>query len=1028
MSPAILNHLWQSTLVALAAALLTLAFRKASAGVRYGLWFAASVKFLVPFAALAALGGLLAPEIHAPAVTAPQAAFITRAAQPFSQAQRPQAPPSYAEPSPISPLPTSAPAPVHAAPRLDPGLILLAVWAIGCVAVLARWMVRSARVRIAVRSATPLAWSAPMPVLASSSLWEPGLVGLWRPVLLVPESLPDYLAQPELDAIVAHEACHLRRRDNLTAAIHMLVEALFWFHPLVWWIGARLIEERERACDEAVVRSGHNRAAYARSLVESCRLYLQSPLSCVAGASGSNLKTRVEAIMTALPSPPLSIPKKALLVAAAVCAIATPVAAGLLTTPAQLTAAVHAVAMASGLAPARRDDARSGPESAPQEGAATPAIMMARIKAILAPEPAVATIDDAPLSLSRDVQMRLAALPPFPSAPQPVASEPAQASAPSAPSAQPAGPADAAQALSFVRSYAAATRDRHMIARWSIPVCVGITGLPSDQAAAVRARVEAVAGAVGVGVQPAGCRPNVDIRFSAEPQRTLDDVIAHKGWLLGDSTSDTRAVKAVTLPVQAWYETNGVEFAAARTGGLKALISYQAPAEQTYLQSIPPVGMTAPPAPPLAARQFLNVLVIVDQRRAGNRDPGLISDYVAMLALSQPRSADHCNVLPSVTDLFAGACPGRGEPHGLTPADGAYLTALYTADPVGRAFESQQQGIAHRMVQAQIAAPLRDVLSNRRAAVRPQAAVVRPASAPAAQAMQPADPTTQALRFVQSYAASTRERHMIARWGNAVCVKVVGLTPDQAGAVRARVEAVARAVGVGVQPAGCQRSNIEIGFSAEPQQMLDTVVARQAEFLGDGTSDTRTAKTVTQPIQAWYVTNGAQFAANPADDLKVRVLYQDPTYFTTGPGATGDGGGAGGIAAGASPTPGPARSGGGRQFLNVMMIVDLRRTGDMSLGLISDDVAMLALSQPRSLDTCNVLPSVTDLFAGACPGRGEPHGLTPADDAYLAALYAADPVDRVFESQQAAIAHRMIHPQIGLAQSAILSNPRVVVR
>ena len=53
------DHLWQSTLVAAALGLLTLAFRRNAASVRYGLWFAASVKFLVPFSALMALGETL---------------------------------------------------------------------------------------------------------------------------------------------------------------------------------------------------------------------------------------------------------------------------------------------------------------------------------------------------------------------------------------------------------------------------------------------------------------------------------------------------------------------------------------------------------------------------------------------------------------------------------------------------------------------------------------------------------------------------------------------------------------------------------------------------------------------------------------------------------------------------------------------------------------------------------------------------------------------------------------------------------
>jgi beta-lactamase regulating signal transducer with metallopeptidase domain len=49
---------------------------------------------------------------------------------------------------------------------------------------------------------------------------------------------------------------HHRRRDNLTAALQMLVEVLFWFWPVVWLIGARMIAERERACDERVLAEG----------------------------------------------------------------------------------------------------------------------------------------------------------------------------------------------------------------------------------------------------------------------------------------------------------------------------------------------------------------------------------------------------------------------------------------------------------------------------------------------------------------------------------------------------------------------------------------------------------------------------------------------------------------------------------------------------------------------------------------------------------------------------------------------------
>ncbi len=104
---------------------------------------------------------------------------------------------------------------------------------------------------------------------------------------------------PERDSILAHEISHLRRRDNVTAAIHMVVEALFWFYPPVWLIGARLIAERERACDESVLASGHDPEVYAGGILKVCRFCIQSPLACASGVSGADLGLRVRQIMTA---------------------------------------------------------------------------------------------------------------------------------------------------------------------------------------------------------------------------------------------------------------------------------------------------------------------------------------------------------------------------------------------------------------------------------------------------------------------------------------------------------------------------------------------------------------------------------------------------------------------------------------------------------------------------------------------------------------------------------------------------------
>ena len=61
------------------------------------------------------------------------------------------------------------------------------------------------------------------------------------------------------------------------------------------------MDERERACDEDVLRKGNEAEAYAEGILKVCELYLQSPLECAAGVTGSNLKKRIEAIMANRP-------------------------------------------------------------------------------------------------------------------------------------------------------------------------------------------------------------------------------------------------------------------------------------------------------------------------------------------------------------------------------------------------------------------------------------------------------------------------------------------------------------------------------------------------------------------------------------------------------------------------------------------------------------------------------------------------------------------------------------------------------
>ena len=331
VAPALGDHLWQSTLFAAAAGLLTLILRKNHARARYWLWLTASLKFLIPFSLLVGIGTHLASS-RGPAGTNAGLYFaMEEVSQPFTQTTMPVG--SGVLPSTVSPSLVHLP------------LLLVAVWLFGIVVVLAAWYVRRRKMSAVLWEAAPLHQGrevealrrieriAGIPrrieILLSSASLEPGIFGIARPVLVWPEGISEHLEDAHVEAIVAHEVWHVRRRDNLAAAIHMVVEAIFWFHPLVWWLGARLVDERERACDEEVLESGSERQVYAESILKTCEFCVGSPLTCVSGITGAGLKKRIVHIMSQGVVRKLDFRKKLLLGAAGLLAVVLPIIFGL---------------------------------------------------------------------------------------------------------------------------------------------------------------------------------------------------------------------------------------------------------------------------------------------------------------------------------------------------------------------------------------------------------------------------------------------------------------------------------------------------------------------------------------------------------------------------------------------------------------------------------------------------------------------------------------------------------------------------
>lgn len=317
----VVAHLWQSTLFASAAWLVALVLRRNRAQNRYWIWFTASAKFLIPFSLLVRLGTLMPNHASPSPFRAEWVATLQEFGQPLT--------PNFAANVAVT------------AGATDHGYLAaaaMALWACGFVAVAVCWLHRWTRVHALRKSARTVSVSTrfqiPVPVMVAADLIEPGIFGILRPVLLLPEGIRDRLSQTQLDAILAHEFCHVRRKDNLTATIHMAVQAIFWFHPLTWWIGARLVDERERACDEDVLRLGCRPNDYAESILMICKLYLSSPLACVSGVTGSDLKRRIESIMRNRSGASLNVGKKLALGVAGMLTLVGPIAIGILHAPA----------------------------------------------------------------------------------------------------------------------------------------------------------------------------------------------------------------------------------------------------------------------------------------------------------------------------------------------------------------------------------------------------------------------------------------------------------------------------------------------------------------------------------------------------------------------------------------------------------------------------------------------------------------------------------------------------------------------
>lgn len=150
-------------------------------------------------------------------------------------------------------------------------------------------LARRVQERLGVRVRVQIRWLAGI----SSAL----VTGFFRTVILLPASMATRMTPDEIEAILAHEFAHIRRWDLWVNAFQRVVEALLFFHPVVWWLSKTIRHERERCCDELALQVYPDRARYVRALLTLAET--PQPTETYALAShGGSLVHRVRGILS----------------------------------------------------------------------------------------------------------------------------------------------------------------------------------------------------------------------------------------------------------------------------------------------------------------------------------------------------------------------------------------------------------------------------------------------------------------------------------------------------------------------------------------------------------------------------------------------------------------------------------------------------------------------------------------------------------------------------------------------------------
>jgi hypothetical protein len=249
----------------------------------------------------------------------------------------------------------------------------------------------------------------------------------------------------------------------------------------------------------------------------------------------------------------------------------------------------------------------------------------------------------------------------------------------------------------FIYSYPTAVRTTEKIARWRRGICPKVFGLPPRFATFIATRLTAIARNAGAPVDgDPRCRQNIEIVFTNTPQGLADDLRKNRYPYLGyfDNFRQADRLATVTHDIQAWYLTATVgqngdvrvdnprkDFLSGADGYIDGILGghvYYATGTTSRYNSGP--GST-----------LYNVVIVADPSKLGNYDMGSLADYIAMLALSQPRSFDACWEVPSITNLLSKDCTPERKTTTISDNDTRFLYGLYKMTTSDSVFQQRGQ-------------------------------------------------------------------------------------------------------------------------------------------------------------------------------------------------------------------------------------------------------------------------------------------------------------------------------------------------